>query len=326
MRRHTDAQVLRLGAITVLVLVLALAASFNLSKMPGLAGTSYQAEFADASGLRQGNMVQVGGIRAGKVRDLEVEGDRVLVTFEVDPGVEFGSTSRASVEVLNLLGEKYLELQPDGPGQHAAEEPIPLERTEAAYDIVGVLGDLTGTTEEIDVRQLQEAVNTIADTVDAAGPEMQESLTGLSRLSRAVSARDEQLESLLASSRSVSTVLADTGDQLVDLMAEGRLVFEEIRQRRRAIHRLLVSARTMARELRGLAEDNQEQIQPALDELDEVLTMLNNKDRQLKKTIAAAGPYAEILGNIIGTGPWFDAYVVNLAGLATGEFEVRRGE
>jgi phospholipid/cholesterol/gamma-HCH transport system substrate-binding protein len=35
----------------------------------------------------------------------------------------------------------------------------------------------------------------------------------------------------------------------------------------------------------------------------------------------AYGPYADILGNIIGTGPWFDAYVVNLAGFATGEFQ-----
>lgn len=326
MRRHTDARILRMGAITLVLLVLTLVASFNLGKMPGFAGTTYQAVFSDASGLREGNMVQVAGIRSGKVRDLEVTGDRVLVTFDVDPGVEFGTTSRASVEVLNLLGEKYLELAPDGPGQHPEDEPIPLERTDAAYDIVGVLGDLTTTTEGIDVPQLRKAVNTIADTVDSAGPGLQQSLTGLSRLSRSVASRDQQLEKLLSSSRSVSKVLADTSDELVDLMAEGRLVFDEITKRRQAIHRLLVSARTMARELRGLAEDNQEQIQPALDELDQVLTMLNNKDEQLKKTIAAAGPYAEILSNIIGTGPWFDAYVVNLAGLATGEFKVRRGE
>ncbi len=33
------------------------------------------------------------------------------------------------------------------------------------------------------------------------------------------------------------------------------------------------------------------------------------------------GPYASILINIIGTGPWFDAYVPNLVGLAGGEFK-----
>ena len=41
---------------------------------------------------------------------------------------------------------------------------------------------------------------------------------------------------------------------------------------------------------------------------------------ELKATMAALGPYVSILGNIIGTGPWFDAYVVNLLAIPTGEF------
>ena len=52
----------------------------------------------------------------------------------------------------------------------------------------------------------------------------------------------------------------------------------------------------------------------------ELLDLLITKEKELKATLAAYGPYADILGDVIGTGPWFDAYVVNLAGLATGEF------
>ena len=52
--------------------------------------------------------------------------------------VEFGKESGASIEVLNLLGEKYLDIQPVGEGQLADGATIPLERTESAYDIVGV--------------------------------------------------------------------------------------------------------------------------------------------------------------------------------------------
>ena len=106
--------------------------------------------------------MQVGGIRSGRVQDLELVGDRVLVTFEVDNDVEFGTESRASVEVLNLLGEKYLQLDPAGPDQQPEDEPIPLDRTDSAYDIVGVFGDLTTTTEEIDTDQLVEALDVLA--------------------------------------------------------------------------------------------------------------------------------------------------------------------
>lgn len=325
MRHYTEAQILRLGAITLVVLLLIVAAAFNLSKFPGFGGNTHQAEFSDASGLHKGNMVQVGGMRAGRVQDVELRGDRVLVTFEVDHGVEFGKDSRASVEVLNLLGEKYLELTPAGGGQLAEDDVIPLERTDAAYDIVGVLGDLTTTTERLDIGQLKQALNTVGSTLQAAGPEMEAAFTGISRLSQTIASRDEQLQTLLKSSAGVSELLRKRSRDLVAIMKDGDLVFQELRARKQAVHRLLVNARSLAQALRGVAKDNEKQIGPALKELDDVLTLLNQKDKELRATLHAYGPYADILGNIIGTGPWFDAYVVNLAGFATGEFSKVEG-
>src|SRR5690606_33837095 len=72
-RKYSDAQILRIGAITIVVAMLVIAAAMNLSKFPGLRGSTYQAEFSDASGLRKGNMVLVGGMRSGRVKDLELK-------------------------------------------------------------------------------------------------------------------------------------------------------------------------------------------------------------------------------------------------------------
>jgi phospholipid/cholesterol/gamma-HCH transport system substrate-binding protein len=319
-RRFSDAQIIRMGTITLLALLLIMAASFNLSKFPGFRGTSYTAEFTDASGIHEGNMVMVGGMRVGRVQDVTLDGPKVIVDFEVDNDVEFGKDSRASIEVLNLLGEKYLEVTPVGEGQLDEDTAIPLGRTESAYDIVEVFGDLTTTTESIDKDALKDAFNVLSDTVDAAAPEIQSSFEGISRLSQAVASRDEQLQALFRSSKSVSRLLADRGEDLVDLMGSADLVFQEVRQRKAAIHQLLVNARVMAIELRGLAADNQKQIGPALQEVDDLLDTLILKEKELKATLAALGPYVSILGNIIGTGPWFDAYAMNLVGVFTGEF------
>jgi phospholipid/cholesterol/gamma-HCH transport system substrate-binding protein len=320
MRRYTESQILRLGAITVVVMLVVMAASFNLSKFPGFGGDSYQAYFADASGLHKGNMVQVGGIRAGRVQDVELHDGKVLVTFEVDHGVDFGDQSAASVEVLNLLGEKYLNLKPAGKGQLDEDTPIPVERTSASYDIVGVFGDLAQTTERIDTTQLEQALSVVSDTVNSSAPEIQSSFEGIARLSESVASRDADIQHLLQSSRNVSALLADRSDDLVDLMQNSSLVFDEVKRRKDAIHRLLVNARVLSRQLKGLATDNQDQLKPALKEVDELLSLLNSKEAELKATLNALGPYASILGNIIGTGPWFDAYAVNLASIPTGEF------
>ena len=313
--RTDDARIVRLGMITLVVLVLVSAATFNLSKFPGFRGTTYYAEFSDASGIHKGNLVQVGGIRVGRVTDVTLEDAKVLVKFEVDGDVDFGKDSQASIEVYNLLGEKYLELTPAGEGQFAEDATIPVERTQSAYDIVDVLGDLTTTTEDIDTHQLSEALDVVAGTLDESAPEIEAAFDGIARLSESVASRDEQIQTLLESSSEVTGVLQERSDDIVSLLSDGDLVFKELQKRKRAVHTLLVNARSLAIELEGVAKDNQDQIGPALAEVDDLLGVLVEKKDQLKATLHQLGPYVEILTNIIGTGPWFDAMAINLATL-----------
>lgn len=304
----------------MVILIVAMLAAFNIGKMPWVAGDTYHAEFTDASGLRVGNVVQVGGIRVGRVSAVELDGDRVRATFTVASDVELGDRSTASVEVLNLLGEKFLRLMPAGDGSLEEKATIPLERTTSGYDIVSVLGELTTTSEDIDEDQLAKALRVISRTMEETAPELAPALEGVARISATVASRDEELKELLSSAKEVSTLLADRSGDLTKLMRHADQVFKELRNRRDAVHRLLVNATRLSRELRGLARDNQRQIGPALAQVNDLLAMLNRKDAQLKDLMSSVGPYASILGNILGTGPWFDAYAVNLAGFPTGEF------
>lgn len=320
MARINDARVLRYGVVTLVVMALVGAATFNLGKFPGFRGTTYYAEFSDASGIHKGNIVQVGGIRVGRVTNVTLDEAKVVVQFEVEGDVEFGPESAASIEVYNLLGEKYLDLTPSGDGQLEAGEVIPLERTQSAYDIVGVFGDLTETTEEINTENLSKALDTVAETVDGAAPEVQRSIEGITEISKSISSRDQEIQTLLINTERVGTVLANRGEDLVELMGSADLVFKELQKRKRAVHKLLVNARSLAKELRGVAKDNEKQIGPALEQVDTLLSFLLDRKKELNDILSVLGPYAATLGNILGTGPWFDAYAANLLAVATGEF------
>ncbi|MEQ6900733.1 MCE family protein [Nocardioides sp. YIM 152588] len=326
MARTDDKKVLRLGVVTLVVLALVSVATFNLSKFPGFRGTTYYAELSDASGLHKGNIVQIGGIRVGRVTGLDLEGEKVVVTFEVDGGVEFGPDSTASVDVLNLLGEKYLKVTPDAGGQLEAGGTIPVANTTSAYDIVGVFSDLTETTEGIDTDKLTEALDVVADTLDAAAPEVQGAFAGIARLSQTIASRDEELQTLFESSAQVSEVLAARSDDIVGLMRNSDLVFKELQKRRQAVYALLVNARILARQLEGVATDNARTIGPALAQVDDLTTLLVQRKKDLKATLRELGPYVSILSNIVGTGPWFDAYAANVLGVVTGEFEIAEGQ
>jgi phospholipid/cholesterol/gamma-HCH transport system substrate-binding protein len=320
MAASQDARVIRWGIVALLLALLISVATFNLSKFPGFRGTTYYAEFSDASGLRTGNIVQVAGIRVGRVDGVELDGDRVRVKFEVDGHVEFGPETTASVEVYNLLGEKYLNLEPVGDGRLAAGGTIPLDRTQAAYDIVAAFGDLTETTEQIDTDQLAEALTVVGDTLNESAPEMEAAVRGISRISESIASRDAELIQLLDSSAVVTEVLQARSDDIVELMEHAGLVFQELSNRQEAVRQLLRNSRSLARELRGLVKDNEDQIGPALAEVEELTGFLVEKKQDLKDVLSTLGPYVFILSNILGTGPWFDAYAVNLLAIPTGEF------
>lgn len=325
MRRYTEAQIIRIGVIAVVVAVLAMAAALNLQKFPGFRGVPYTAEISDASGLHKGNMVQVAGIRVGRVGKIDLAGDHVVVHFTVDPDVRFGDETTASIEVLNLLGEKFLDLKPAGEGRANQDDVIPLARTRASYDIVKVFSELSDTTERIDIPQLQEALTSVATTMNRTSDEARTAFDGLSRLSESIASRDAELQSLLQHANSVSKLLAARKGDVVTLVKQGNLILQELRNRKEAIHQLLLNTGVLAQQLGGLVDDNQAQLKPMLQQLQEVNDLLVSREKDLRASIHNLGPYVSILSNIIGTGPWFDAYAVNLLNLGTGEFVPTQG-
>ena len=319
MARRNDSRILQIGIISLAVLLLVMVASFNLQKLPWLRGTTYHAELTDASGLRTGSEVQVAGIRVGRVNKMRIGTTKVIVDFDVS-GATLGRSSRASVEVKSLLGEKFLNIKPAGSGTMAAGATIPLTRTDVTFDIVATLGQLTTQTEDTDKANLTKALNSLAEVVDSAAPEVQSSFSGLSRLSTTIATRDDEIEKLLRRSSNVTKLLDERKGDLVTLMRQADLIFQELHNRKQTIHDLLVNANRLATELQGVVKDNREQLRPTLDKLENVLSFLHAREDQIETLLHNYGPYVSILGNIVGSGPWFDAYVPNMTGVFLGEF------
>ena len=186
------------GVIGLTVIGLIMLAAFKAQDLPLIGGgTKYSAQFSEAGGLKPNDEIRVAGVRVGQVRKVELEGTHVRVDFVVDKGVKLGDQTGAEMKIKTLLGQKYLKLNPSGDGELKAGSEIPLARTVSAYDVVDAFSDLANTTERIDTAQLAKALDTLSATFKNTPEEVQASLTGLSRLSRNVAKRDEQLKLLL---------------------------------------------------------------------------------------------------------------------------------
>jgi phospholipid/cholesterol/gamma-HCH transport system substrate-binding protein len=296
--------------IGLLVIVLVVVLAFNGPALFG-GGTTYKAEFREAAGLTAGDMVTVAGVEAGRVQDVELDGDHVLVTFKVtDAWV--GDRTSASIQIRTLLGAKTLALDPQGDADLNPDRTIPLSRTSSPFDVVEAFDSLSGTLDQIDTGQLAQSLNTLSDTFRDTPPEIRGALDGLSRLSTTIASRDEEIRRLLAGTHELAGVLADRNAEVEKLLKDGNLLLGELQRRREAISRLLDGTIALSEQLRGLVADNSEQLRPTLEQLDRVAALLQRNRDSLGAGIRDLAVFVRLFANATGNGEWFDNYICAL--------------
>ncbi|GAB3904886.1 MCE family protein [Kibdelosporangium lantanae] len=312
MKRLKDRNQAAVGGVTLLLIVLTSLAVFFSDDLPIIGtGTTYSAYFAEAGGLADGNEVQVAGVKVGQVSSVALAGDQVRVRFKVSQ-VRLGDQTRAGIGIKTLLGEKYLALEPAGTGAQDPNVTIPRTRTSSPYDVTTALNQLTTTVNDIDTQQLAASFQVVADTFKNTPQHMKPALDGLSALSRTISSRDTELAHLLSNTSEVSKTLASRDDQIVKLIDDGNLLLAEIQKRKDAINGLLKGTQDLAAQLRGLVADNRTQLQPVLQQLDKVTSLLQRNQDNLSRGLAALAPFVRISTNTTGNGRWFEGYLCGL--------------
>jgi phospholipid/cholesterol/gamma-HCH transport system substrate-binding protein len=299
-----------IGFIGFAVIAMLLVAASRADRLPIIgAGDTYHAEFAEIGGLKSGNEVRVAGVPVGKVRDIELDGNKVKVTFKVDKGTRLGRETAAEIRIRTLLGAQFLALQPSGSGRLEKGGTIPESRTTPPYDVVQAFSDLSTTTEALDVDQISQALETLSDVAAQTPEEFRGAIRGVSDLSRNLAARDEQINTLLKNLKKVTGVINARDDQLVALVKDSSVLFDAISARREAIHRLLVSTQEISAQLTGLVKDTEADLQPALRQLRTVTTMLARNEQSLDRALTVMPGFLRVFANALGNGPWFDTYV-----------------
>lgn len=64
----------------------------------------------DASGMREGTSVEIAGVRVGKVRRIELDGDLAVAIIELPKSMSFKDGANAQIRSKGVLGERYIAL------------------------------------------------------------------------------------------------------------------------------------------------------------------------------------------------------------------------
>lgn len=311
MKSFKERNTLTIGVVGVIAVAVGAVAALNYDSLPVVNNDQqFAAYFAEVGGLRADAPVQVAGYRVGNVTSIDLDGDRVLVKFEIDRSVRLGDRTEANIRTKNLLGAKLLEVTPRGQGE--LTETIPVDRTRPPYQLPDALGDLSATISGLNTNDVSDALKTLAQTFKDTPTSLRLAVDGVARFSQTLDTRDTELRNLLANANKATSVLSERVDQVVSLVADTNALLVQIRTQSAGLDSISSSLSAFATELAGFIGDNRTQLQPALDKLNGVLTIVDNRKARLQEALKYLNQYSLSLGEVVASGPFFKSYVSNL--------------
>jgi phospholipid/cholesterol/gamma-HCH transport system substrate-binding protein len=306
-----------IGIISILAITAGTVFAFSINKIPALKSAfEITAEFQDAAGLTTENQVRVAGIKVGTVSQIELVGDRVRVTMEIDKGTEIPQGAFAEIKLATILGTKFVDIEAKGGSPYMADgDSIPLEDTAIPYEIYQASNQGTNLLEDLDGPALNDALVQLTKLINTSKVELGEALAGLNELGAGLNDKEEDIRSLLSNANDLTALLADEGDEINNLIVSSDAVLSSLAQKREEIQSLLEAAKLMSGELAGVLKDNRENVDAILSKLHKALVVLDRNVEHLDVALEYVGPSSRYFGEVFSQGRWGDIF--NCAPLIT---------
>jgi phospholipid/cholesterol/gamma-HCH transport system substrate-binding protein len=174
---------------------------------------TYQAEFANITGLENGNFVRIAGVEVGKVKHISLKRDAtVVVAFSTDTSVVLTEGSRAAIRYDNLIGGRYLSLE-EGTGGVRQLQPgdtIAVSHTEPALDLDAVVGGFRPLFQALDPNQVNTLSEQLIHAFQGEGATIGSFLSQTASLTGALADRDQLIGQVIVN---LNTVLGSLSDQ-----------------------------------------------------------------------------------------------------------------
>lgn len=313
MLKYRGSQLARAGFIGVVLIILVIAVGLQPERLLQWAtAVRYQALFTEAGGLTVGNDVTVSGIKVGTVSSIALDNGDALVGFTIDGKYALGSDTTAHIRTGTLLGERVLALDSAGSGTLDPLKPIPASRTSSPYSLTDAVSELTDNTANTDTESLNQSLDTLSATLDQIAPQLGPTFDGLSRLSQSLNSRNESLAELLRTAGEVTGIFSERSRQVNALILNANDLLAVLNERRYAITSLLANISAVSQQLSGLVADNEAELAPALERLNNVTRMLERNRDNLARMLPGAAKYYLTQGEIVSNGAYYNALIPNI--------------
>jgi len=244
---------------------------------------SLTANFDDVTGLNNGDSVKVAGVIVGKVDSIKVVdgpdtgSGRAQVRFSVYKSVRLPANTSASIRWRNLLGQRYLYLNPPAPGDAV---PTVLRNGDHIADTTSVvdIGELFNELGPIITALNPDEVNQFIDAISGAllGNEqnLDQTLDNLATVTASVASHDAEIGRLVGNVNTVAATVSSRDQEITTVLDNLVAISQTFSSNTQIVDDAVTNLSEVSTNLNRLLNDNQTQISQILTNLGAVLNVV----------------------------------------------------
>jgi phospholipid/cholesterol/gamma-HCH transport system substrate-binding protein len=277
---------------------------------------TYRATFDDVTGLLPNDNVKIAGVVVGKVQSLKVVEGRAEVKFTVKKSIALGPATAASIRWRNLIGQRYVYLQP-GRSSTVLAGGDEIKKTTQVVDLGELFNRLGPIVATIDPKQVNDFLDTVSQALDGNTDKIGKSIDDLAVLAKSLSTRDVTIGRLVENLNTVAGTITDRDQQIRVMLDNLVLISQTFSDNTQVLDTALQEFGSFSADLNGILTNNSSQIDRIIDDVhaisvDVVSPKLATLDHALKaidlsaSKIFSAGRLGEWLNESIlcaATGP-----------------------
>jgi phospholipid/cholesterol/gamma-HCH transport system substrate-binding protein len=295
-----------IGIASLIGITIGLLFAFYFKRIPFFANNyTVQGQFADAAGLGPENEVRVAGIKVGKVTRVELRRNLVVVSMEIQNGVEIPRRSTAEISLKTILGTKFVKINARGSKPYLKDgDTIPLRQTSIPFEIYQASNAGVELLQEIDAKALNEGFKALAELTRDPNRNVARTLEGTAEVAEAIGSQSDALESLIARGEELVAALDESSPDIQRLLTNSDTVLNLLARRRATVQSLLRNTDRLLGSFGDLLRDNRGRIDSILRDLHAVLLIVDSKLADLEQAIRLLGPSSESLARLTWRGRW----------------------
>jgi phospholipid/cholesterol/gamma-HCH transport system substrate-binding protein len=252
------------------------------------------ANFDDVTGLNTGDSVKVAGVIVGKVTGFAVvngpnDGShRAQVSFAVHKTVRLPKNTEASIRWRNLLGQRYLYLNPPDAAHADATVLRPSDRittTISVVDIGELFNRLGPIINVLDPGQVNQFIEAVSGALSGNEQNLSQALDNLANVTASLATHDDAIGRLVGNVNTVAATVSSRDQQIKTVLDNLVAISTTFSANTTIVDDAVTNLGTVSANLDRLLSANRDQIDHILANVNTVLNVVVGRLPQINDTL-----------------------------------------